>query len=66
MEIINTENAARPIDQQQPQTPPITITQKLGHTTYEVYIHFSQTSKETINDKILRLISNDIRTNKIS
>ena len=36
------------------------ITQKLGHTTYDVYVHFSETSKETLTDKVLRLIRNDI------
>jgi len=33
---------------------------RTGKTTYEVHIHFSKTSKETINDKIMRLIRNDI------
>lgn len=36
-------------------TPSI-ISRKIGNTTYNVSIHFSQTSKETVNDKILRLI----------
>jgi len=31
-----------------------------GNTTYEVYIHYSQTSKETLTDKVMRLIRNDI------
>jgi hypothetical protein len=40
-------------------TPP-QMTPKLGNTTYEVYIHFSQTSRETLTDKVMRLIRNDI------
>ena len=35
--------------------------QKDWKTTYMVGIHFSQTSKETMDDKVLRLIKNDIR-----
>ena len=35
------------------------ITKKVGGTTYEVLIHFSKTSTESMNDKILRLIQND-------
>ena len=35
------------------------MTTKVGKTTYDVYIHFSKTSKETLTDKVLRLIRND-------
>ena len=40
-----------------------TFTKKIGQATYHVQIHFSQTSKDTFNDKILRLIKNDIAEN---
>jgi hypothetical protein len=36
------------------------ITTKVGNTTYEVYVHFSETSKETMTDKVLRLIRNEV------
>ena len=36
-----------------------TITKKIGRTTYEVVLHFSKTSNETINDKITRLIQRE-------
>jgi len=32
---------------------------RIGSTTYKVRVHFSETSKETINDKIVRLIQNE-------
>jgi hypothetical protein len=32
---------------------------RIGNTTYRVKVHFSQTSKETMSDKVLRLIKND-------
>ncbi len=35
------------------------IVKKIGNTTYRVKIHFSTTSKETMSDKIKRLIMND-------
>ena len=35
------------------------IMKKIGNTTYRVKIHFSTTSKETMSDKIKRLIMND-------
>ena len=42
------------------QTAPVLV-RKIGKPTYMVGIHFSQTSKETMDDKVLRLIKNDIR-----
>ena len=38
--------------------PPVMI-KKIEKTTYRVKIHFSETSKETMSDKIKRLILND-------
>jgi len=32
---------------------------RIGSTTYEVSVNFSKISKENINDKIFRLISNE-------
>ena len=38
---------------------PLKFTEAIGSTTYEVSIHFSKTSTETISDKIKRLIQQD-------
>jgi len=35
------------------------FTKRIGSTNYRVNVHFSKTSRETINDKILRLIKNE-------
>lgn len=35
------------------------LVKKIGSTTYAVSMFFSKTSKETIDDKIMRLIKND-------
>lgn len=37
---------------------PPALVQKIGNTTYEVSFHFSTTSRETMSDKINRLIAN--------
>lgn len=43
-----------------------TFYKKIGSTVYEVSVHFSQTSRESMEDKILRLIQNDDINQKIS
>jgi len=34
---------------------------RIGKTTYNVNVHFSTTSKETINDKIIRMLRNEVQ-----
>ena len=43
---------------------PVNLYRRIGSTNYKVTIHFSTTSRETINDKILRLIKNDAAQGK--
>jgi hypothetical protein len=43
------------------QAQPHKILKRIGSTNYEVSIHFSQTSKETIEDKMLRLMLRDVK-----
>lgn len=40
--------------------PTPALVKKIGKATYIVRIHFSQTSKETMSDKVIRLVRNDI------
>ena len=56
MENLKTEN--------QSAQNTLTITKRIRTTNYIVGIHFSATSKENIEDKILRLIKNDIASKK--
>ena len=42
------------------------IKKKIGRTTYNVSIHFSKTSRETMTDKINRLILHDINSEDFS
>ena len=39
------------------------FTKKIGKAVYLVHVHFSKNSKESFNDKILRLVKNDIAQN---
>ena len=41
------------------ETKPPDIVKRIGNTTYMINVYFSTTSKETMNDKIMRLIKND-------
>ena len=54
-EIIQTE------PQEAGQTVP-TMRKTIGGTTYIVTAHFSETSKETMSDKICRMIKRDIES----
>ena len=36
------------------------FTKKIGRAIYNVNVHFNENSKEDFNDKLLRLIQNDI------
>jgi len=40
---------------------PSKFEKRIGSTTYRVSVHFSQTSTETIEDKILRLLKSEVR-----
>ncbi len=42
-----------------PDTPPPDMVKTVDGTTFEMYFHFSQTSRETFTDKVLRLIQSD-------
>jgi len=54
---MNTDKTTTTI--QTRNTKPPTITRKIGNTTFDIHVHFSETSKETFTDKVLRLIKND-------
>ena len=41
---------------------PFALYRKIGSTHYKVGIHFSQNAKETLDDKVRRLLKNDLLT----
>ena len=40
---------------------PVKLLRRIGSTTVEVTVHFSNTSKETLEDKLLRMIEREVR-----
>ena len=53
-------NAVNP-QGEKPKTTPANFTKRIGSTTYTVSVYQSQTSKETIEDKLMRLIESEVR-----
>ena len=45
------------------QTNKSTFTKKIGRGIYKINIYFNENSKESFNDKLFRLIQNDIAKN---
>jgi len=45
-------------------TPQPDMVKTVDDTTFEIFFHFSQTSRETFEDKVLRLIRSDPVTSK--
>lgn len=41
-----------------------TFTKRIGSTTYRVGVHFSRTSRETMSDKVMRLVKNEAQDGK--
>jgi len=39
---------------------PLTMQKRVGFTTYVVSVRFSQTNRETMQDKVLRLIEGEV------
>lgn len=59
---MNTENINAVTDTTEQENDRPALVKKIGRTTYEVSFHFSTTSKETMSDKIMRLIKRDTDT----
>ena len=53
---MNTEN----INTTTIQTEQPALVKQIGKTTYKVKVHFSETSKETMSDKIVRMLKSEI------
>ena len=39
---------------------PVKLLRRIGSTTVEVTVHFSNTSRETLEDKLLRMIEREV------
>ena len=56
----NIQKAAEIVATAGAENPPALV-KKIGRTTYIVRIHFSETSTETMSDKIKRMLKNEIQ-----
>ena len=56
MDTVDTTTALTATDDD--KTPALIWT--IGKRTYEVYVYFSDTSTETLTDKIIKLIRNEV------
>ena len=45
-----------------PPDKPVIMLKRIGSTTYQVMVHFSQTSGETMNDKVIRMIHREVES----
>ena len=55
-----TMQTANTIPARAPEDAPVLV-KKIGRTTYKVRVHFSQTSTETMSNKIKRMLKNEIQ-----
>jgi len=62
-EIIINDNTPNAEVNPEQDKKPLRLTKRIGNTTYKVNVHFSGTSKETVGDKIMRLIANEVENN---
>jgi len=62
MNMIDTTNTAQTVK----DTGTPALTRKIGNKTFEVFVHFSETSTETMTDKIMRLIRNEVSFKDLS
>jgi hypothetical protein len=58
MDSIDVKGAAQ--KRAEASAEPLKMLKRIGSTTYVVNVRFSETSKETVEDKILRLIAREV------
>ena len=54
------QDAKNSVAEKRESAEPVTLLKRIGSTDYIVSVHFSQTSTETLEDKILRLIEREV------
>jgi len=55
------QDAKNSVAEKRESAEPVTLLKRIGSTDYIVSVHFSQTSKETVEDKVLRLIEREVK-----
>jgi len=44
----------------------LNVQKRIGSTVYEVNVYFNPDAKETMNEKIMRLVRNEIQSGKVA
>ena len=57
---MNTNKATSTATTPTPKTGQPDFVKKIDKTTYRVKVHFSTTSRETMQDKIIRMLRNEV------
>ena len=57
---VSSPTAGMTFPRPKPDTPP-SMVKKIGKTTYRSWAHFSETSTETMEDKIKRMLREEVR-----
>ena len=57
----NEVKSAATVQGKNAQAKPPMFTKRIGSTVYRVSVHFNDTSTETVEDKILRLMKSEVR-----
>ena len=55
------DNSAARTQGNQATAEPVEFQKRVGSTNFVVSVHFSRTSKERLEDKLLRLIESEVR-----
>ena len=58
---MSSEKITKNITTTSPAKDAPALVKKIGRTTYIVRVYFSKTSKETMSDKIKRMLKNEIQ-----
>ena len=45
---------------------PVKMQKRIGSTVYEVHVYFSQDARETMDDKILRMIRGEVYSGRLA
>ena len=57
-----TANIAVAPEDVSPPDKPVIMLKRIGSTTYQVVVHFSKPSHETMNDKVTRIIRREVES----
>ena len=63
IQILHSADSAERSPMENSSIPAFTLSRRIGSTNYRVNAHFSDTEAETLEDKIFRMIQNEVLEN---